>query len=210
MNYEEFREKVKDIEYPKPLALHLVCWSLHLSMMPIGAFWAGDNLNGVVKIPARGKNSYDRIVDIYAIHSNLFEGQTGVTDIILSSAMKVLEPYAFAGCTNLKKITLGKNILKVGENAFLNCAKLEDVYFEGSEEEWKKICEKPLVKREGNDALFSAHVHYNCNVDELQLGDDTDTLDISFKLSRSGVLYDPEYEKKYIRKNRRKDTALTT
>ena len=66
------------------------------------------------------------------------------------------------------------------------------------------------MKREGNDALFSAHVHYNCNVDELQLGDDTDTLDITFKLSRSGVLYDPEYEKKYIRKNRRKDTALTT
>ena len=63
---------------------------------------------------------------------------------------------AFYGCDNLKSVTIPKNIKNIYTNAFKDCESLTDVYYEGSEEDWKKIKINPH-----NDELLNATIHYN-------------------------------------------------
>ena len=90
----------------------------------------------------------------------------------------------------MKRITIPKCVKRIEENAFKKCERLEDVYYEGTLEEWRKIdivSEKyevefgefypgtPIQKIRnaelrhipGNEALFRATIHINCNLDEM-------------------------------------------
>ena len=112
-----------------------------------------------------------------------------MTDIILPSGIDHLpDGGAFAGCRNLKRITIPRRISYIGPGTFEGCDSLEDVYYEGTPEEWKKVsivCKKheiefgPLIPGSpvetvtaeryvhipGNEALFRANIHFRCNSD---------------------------------------------
>ena len=78
-----------------------------------------------------------------------------------------------------------KRVKEIKRNAFAGCDSLEDVYYEGTREEWEKIviykgkrviemgnlipgtpvCEvvDDYEKHDpGNDALLKANIHFNC------------------------------------------------
>ena len=63
----------------------------------------------------------------------------GVEEIILPSSINIIPKYAFEKCENLKKIIIPKSITSISDWAFLNCKNLNDVYYEGTIEEWNKI-----------------------------------------------------------------------
>ena len=45
----------------------------------------------------------------------------------------------FKGCVNLKSVVLPKSLKNIGEDAFKNCPSLNEIYYEGSESDWKNI-----------------------------------------------------------------------
>ena len=61
----------------------------------------------------------------------------------------------FEDAQNLKSINIPNSVTTIGNSAFSSCSKLKDVYYTGSEEEWKAIIGS------NNDYLTYATIHYN-------------------------------------------------
>ena len=51
-----------------------------------------------------------------------------VENIIVKEGTRKIEPYAFAGCENVKSITIPDSVAVIGEQAFVNCLSLEKIY----------------------------------------------------------------------------------
>ena len=64
--------------------------------------------------------------------------------------------YAFYYCTSLTSVTILNGVTSIGSYAFVGCTSLTDVYYAGSEAQWKAI-----QISYGNDALLNANIHYN-------------------------------------------------
>lgn len=62
--------------------------------------------------------------------------------------------YAFYG-SDITKITIPKGIVCIQSEAFQNCSKLTDVYYDGTENDWKAI-----NIGSDNDCLTNASIHY--------------------------------------------------
>ena len=90
----------------------------------------------------------------------------------------------------LRRITIPCKIKSIGEGTFLGCDKLEDVYFEGTKEEWDKmkivhdkheiefgklipgtpvheIKAERLLHVPGNDALLTANIHFYFSISSI-------------------------------------------
>ena len=81
--------------------------------------------------------------------------------------MKTLESRTFYACSSIISVTIPKSITAIKESAFWPCYALTDVYYAGSESEWKDIA----ITEKGNDALTRATVHYNNVVQPVAKGD---------------------------------------
>lgn len=53
-------------------------------------------------------------------------------------------------------IIIGSNVTIIGDEAFLNCSQLANVFYKGTAESWEKIS----IYTKGNDALKSATLYY--------------------------------------------------
>ena len=62
----------------------------------------------------------------------------------------------FGNCEKLETIYIPKNITSIGDYAFGSCTNLTDVWYTGSEGEFKNI-----TIDTGNDCLLNATLHYN-------------------------------------------------
>ncbi|MEE3334649.1 MAG: dockerin type I domain-containing protein, partial [Ruminococcus sp.] len=62
----------------------------------------------------------------------------------------------FDFCSSLTSIEIPDSVTSIGDGAFHNCSSLKDVYYTGTEEQWKKISM-------GSDksCLTSATIHYH-------------------------------------------------
>ena len=72
-----------------------------------------------------------------ALHINNVE----VTEVDIPEGVQSICDYAFVSCSNIKKISIPKSVLLIGDGILFNCdtANLSEVNFNGSEEEWKSI-----------------------------------------------------------------------
>ena len=66
----------------------------------------------------------------------------------------------FLGCEKLKAITIPNTVTYIGEDAFRNCRNLKDVFFEGTEEEWKKIAYRESSDFKVELANLNATIHF--------------------------------------------------
>jgi len=57
----------------------------------------------------------------------------------------------------LTSITIPNSVTSIGEHAFVGCNKIKDVYYSGTETQWKEI----EIAYEGNEDLTGATIHYN-------------------------------------------------
>ncbi len=150
----------------------------------------GENKDPVIRVPANVPTEHDCTPPVAVIAGTAFRGNETVTDIILPPSVSELRAGAFANCRRLKRITIPKNVTVIPEAAFANCRDLEDVYYEGSREEWQKVRivhdkyevdltgelipgtpvetvrDERLTHIPGNEPLYSCNIHFNCDLGE--------------------------------------------
>ncbi len=202
MDFAEYAKMIKDVPFTEGLEYKLAVYWLHPEILPLGVVSLGENVPAVVRIPERVTNKYGRKVPVITVGGNAFAGQGRVTDIVLPPTVDRLPAGAFAGCEGLKRITIPKKIRTIWEGTFSGCDQLEDVYYEGSIEEWKnvnithhrheiefgelipgtpiqEIKSERLIHLPGNDALLTANIHFRCVLSDL-------TYDPGFQLTADG------------------------
>lgn len=89
------------------------------------------------------------------IGGGAFTDCTSLTSIVIPNGATINNNWVFYNCTSLTSITLGSNITAIGKYVFYNCPSLTDVYYNGTEEQWKQI-----AIDEGNEDLRNAAVHF--------------------------------------------------
>ena len=194
MKYYEYVEKMKNVPYTESISMGLnMGW---FSMLSRYHEWPHlvediDDTLKVVKVPLFHKNEKTgNYVRVIGFTPRAFRGRDQLTDIIVSKSRAAIASESFLDCKNLRRLTIPKAVTRIEENAFKGCANLEDVYYEGSMTEWdkiyivskkhevefgefypgtpvQKIKSERLVHIPGNEALLTATIHFNCNLEEL-------------------------------------------
>ena len=78
------------------------------------------------------------------------------TSFLVPNSVTSIGDYAFYACDSLTSVSIPNSVSSIGDEAFYDCSKLKDVYYSGSQEQWKKISIDS-----GNDRLKNATIHYN-------------------------------------------------
>ena len=74
-----------------------------------------------------------------------------------SASATCIGAFAMSGCTNLKQITIPSSVIRIDDHATMDCHRLQDVYYEGTEEQWKQV-----RIGYGNESLLNAKLHFWC------------------------------------------------
>ena len=122
--------------------------------------------------------------NVTSIGKYAFMDCRSLTSVTIGNSVKIIDDYAFVRCSRLTSVTIGNSVTTIGKSAFYNCDSLEDVYYLGSEAQWKKIS---IDKN--NEPLTNATIHYNSSLPEQP--DDNTSQDISanFKTGRDNNSY---------------------
>ena len=83
------------------------------------------------------------------------------TEYTIPNSVTTIGKYAFGYFSNLTSVTIPNSVKKIEASAFYRCSGLKDVYYSGSEEQWKKISIGIY-----NDNLLNATIHYNSAICE--------------------------------------------
>ena len=78
-------------------------------------------------------------VKIVAFKEDLFHNNLDITDLVLSKYQSELPKEAFLNMRNLKRIWIPKGVTYILKDTFKGCDNLEEIYYEGSMEDFKKI-----------------------------------------------------------------------
>lgn len=187
MLFKEYIKIIESAEETRNLTYGYIAYTYISGVMrraPLYVKEIGDKGTEIIKLPKRGLNKWGNEVNVSGFMPGAFQGNDKVMDIILPSGFGIPEG-AFQGCKNLRRLTIPKQVRKIGRDVFAGCDSLEDVYFEGTKEEWEKIeiytgkrvvelgkqvagtpvCEvvKDCFEHDpGNDALLKANIHFQC------------------------------------------------
>ena len=82
-----------------------------------------------------------------------FYGCKNLESVILSDGVTKISD-SFGEC-NLKRIEIPTSVTTIGLAAFQECLTLEEVYYQGSKEQWKAI----TISQSGNEPLLSCIIH---------------------------------------------------
>ena len=91
---------------------------------------------------------------------NVFSSCVALTSITIPKNVTEIGVAAFEDCENLASVTMPTSVKSIGDSAFESCTSLTDVYYEGTEEQWKQI-----FIDEDNDPLTSADIHFNAVIE---------------------------------------------
>ena len=93
---------------------------------------------------------------VSTIAAYAFYGCSGLTSVTIPNSVQSIGEVAFCYCDHLKKVTIGTGVSAIESEAFAECELLTDVYYKGSQTQWKQI-----TIGDGNDPLLKATFHYN-------------------------------------------------
>jgi hypothetical protein len=89
------------------------------------------------------------------IDGEAFEKCTSLTSVKIGDRVTTIGDYAFYACISLTSITIPNSVKTIDEGAFYVCDRLADVYYDGTEEQWRKI----FIGSENED-LLNANIHF--------------------------------------------------
>lgn len=111
----------------------------------------------IIQYPtADTRTSYVISDSVTGIGFGAFAFCTNLESITIGKGITNIEAAAFSGCANLKSITVPKSLTVIGSNVFPSCDNIRDIYYEGSKADWKKV-----GIGSNNGTLATAKVHYN-------------------------------------------------
>ena len=93
---------------------------------------------------------------VKTVDFDAFYNCSSLTDVIICDGAEIIGESMFSSCTSLKNIIIPDSVTSICDFAFRNCTALENIYYTGSEEEWKAISIS-----EYNNSLKNATIHYN-------------------------------------------------
>ncbi|MCI9045652.1 MAG: leucine-rich repeat protein [Peptococcaceae bacterium] len=99
--------------------------------------------------------------DITKIGEETFLNCRGLVNVIIPEKATAIGNRAFAGCASLKSISIPKNVLTISQDCFVDCDNLTEVYYGGTEAQWKQIS-----IASGNDNLLAANIHYGSSPEQ--------------------------------------------
>ena len=94
---------------------------------------------------------------VTSIGNGAFSACTGLTDIDIPDHVTWIGNSAFNSCSSLTSITIPNSITSIGMSAFAACSSLKNVYYGGTEAQWKAI----EIDDYRNESLLNATIHYN-------------------------------------------------
>ena len=92
---------------------------------------------------------------VTSIGNGAFEYCTSLKNVTIPDSVTSIGYQAFCWCSSLTSVTIPNSVTSIGDSAFF-CDSLTDVYFTGTEQEWKAI-----EIGESNDPLQNAAIHFN-------------------------------------------------
>ena len=95
---------------------------------------------------------------VTSIGKGAFEDCYRLTSITIPDSVTSIGGKAFSGCP-LTEIKIGKGLKSIGEDAFNGIKVIPEIYYAGSEAEWKSI----LIDS-SNDLILRATMHYNADL----------------------------------------------
>ena len=93
---------------------------------------------------------------VTSVGNRAFSWCTNLTSVTLPESVTSIGNSAFSGCSRLTSVTIPESMTSISFAAFFSCDSLRDVYYGGSEEQWKQV-----DIGDGNDDLTNANIHYN-------------------------------------------------
>lgn len=82
-----------------------------------------------------------------------------LTTVIIGSGIETIHYGTFQNCPNLTTIKIKKGLKSIEKDAFNGIKSIPDIFFEGSEEEWKAISID-----QSNDMILRANMYYNADL----------------------------------------------
>ncbi|MGN1328261.1 MAG: fibronectin type III domain-containing protein [Eubacterium sp.] len=135
-----------------------------------GAFSENDDLlsvtipDGIITIGAKAFFDCDSLMNVtmsdslLVIGEGAFEWCFDLENIIIGNSVTNIGKKAFEWCYRLKSVTIPQSVTSISDEAFTRCEALENVYYKGTENEWKNISIGTY-----NAYLTDATIHYNVN-----------------------------------------------
>ena len=113
----------------------------------------------------KADTSYSIPDSVTSIDWYAFYGCKGLTSITIPESVTSIGDSAFCGCSSLTSITIPDSVTSIGDYAFNRCGSLKDVYYSGTQEQWKKI-----RIGDGNGSLTSTKIHYGSSAPAANAG----------------------------------------
>lgn len=188
MLFKKYKYLIKGVPESSKVSFGYRGWACTMGIMRHASLYAksiDEPIAEMIRLPKRALNRWGDEVAVTGFFPGLFQGNEKVTDIILHSGIYVIPEGAFKGCKKLKRVTIPKNISKIRQDVFAGCDSLEDIYYEGTKEEWEKVeiytgkrivefgkqisgtpvceVETDYFKHDpGNDPLLKSNIHFQC------------------------------------------------
>lgn len=154
-----------------------VSFGKSVEVIGYGAFAGCTNLAGTITIPANITSIQDGLGNLTGVFSSTaveevvveagenelylgassFAGCESLRKVTLSERCTDIKSLVFYGDSSLEQITIPKSVTRIGESTFGGCSALSDVYYGGTEDEYKENC----TVGTGNDVLDDATWHYS-------------------------------------------------
>ncbi|MCH5187522.1 MAG: leucine-rich repeat domain-containing protein, partial [Oscillospiraceae bacterium] len=130
---------------------------------------------------------------VTSIREDVFSCCESLTSITIPNSVTSIGSGAFNSCDSLTSITIGNGVTSIESWAFSSCKNLKDVYYNGSEEDWKKI-----DIADYNTNLTNATIHFISSIpDNPQPDEPLPEINRTISLSFTGgdnIRYDADAE----------------
>ena len=90
------------------------------------------------------------------INTYTFAYCTSLTSVTIPDKVDEISEFLFEGCTALTRVDIPVGVTRIWQKAFKDCNNLKDIYYGGSEEQWKDI----TINWTGNEPLKGATIHF--------------------------------------------------